>query len=542
MPPQDKILSHDELLRARAEARREGRRVVQCHGCFDIVHPGHVRHLRYARAQGDVLLVSITGDASVGKGDGRPLIPQELRGENLAELDCVDWVYIEPRPTAAELLAEVEPDIYIKGREYEFNNDPRFAAERDAVERAGGRVLFSSGDVVFSSTALIAAMERAVDPFHKRVLQLTGRAELGAGVLSDLVAQMRGRSVVVVGECIRDTYVMCDQPEVAGESPVMTLRPIQRREFDGGAAIVARHAAAMGARPTLVTVLPRGAEGAAWRDRLAGEGVEVVAIESDQPVPEKQRYLVGAQKVMKVDLVPPAALDAHQHEQLVELARGACGGGVDAGVVCDFGLGVFTPPVVRKLCKAMRAKVGVLSGDVSGRRASLRAMVGLDLVLPSERELRDALHRYDEGLPAVAWKLLEETGIRSAIVTMGPDGLVTFDRLADASSGEESDAWRRRLRSEHIPALAPVAIDALGCGDALLTAATLARSAGADAVQSAFLGAVAAAAQAQRLGNLPVSASDLRQGVHRVHSAHLAYAAAEVIGSRTTREPAARAS
>ncbi|MBY0261818.1 MAG: adenylyltransferase/cytidyltransferase family protein, partial [Phycisphaerales bacterium] len=160
-PAAAKVVTHEQLLARRAEARAQGRKLVQCHGCFDIVHPGHLRHLRYARAQGDLLLVTITGDSMISKGSGRPLIPQELRAENLAALDCVDLVYIEPRPTAAELLGEVRPDVYVKGREYERNQDPRFKAEQEIVMRHGGRVVFSSGDVVFSSTALIAALEQS---------------------------------------------------------------------------------------------------------------------------------------------------------------------------------------------------------------------------------------------------------------------------------------------------------------------------------------------------------------------------------------------
>jgi rfaE bifunctional protein nucleotidyltransferase chain/domain len=135
VPAGSKILSREQLLARRGEARVAGRRVVQCHGCFDIVHPGHLRHLRHAKAQGDVLLVSITGDSMIDKGTGRPLIPQELRAENLAALDCVDWVYVEARPTAVELLGELRPDVYVKGREYENNNDPRFKREQDWSSR-----------------------------------------------------------------------------------------------------------------------------------------------------------------------------------------------------------------------------------------------------------------------------------------------------------------------------------------------------------------------------------------------------------------------
>src|SRR5262249_23106391 len=110
-PVPGKILPRADLLRLRAAARAAGRKVVHCHGCFDIVHPGHIRHLRYAKALGDILFVSITGDAEIKKGTGRPLIPEELRAESLAALDFVDWVYIEPRATAEGLLGELHPDV-----------------------------------------------------------------------------------------------------------------------------------------------------------------------------------------------------------------------------------------------------------------------------------------------------------------------------------------------------------------------------------------------------------------------------------------------
>ncbi|MBL9032395.1 MAG: adenylyltransferase/cytidyltransferase family protein [Phycisphaerae bacterium] len=536
-----KILSRDQLLAFREDARRRGRSVVHCHGCFDIVHPGHIRHLRYAKALGDVLLVSITGDAEMKKGTGRPLIPEELRAENLAALDCVDWVYVESRPTAAELLAEVRPDVYVKGREYESNKDPRFQAERQAVEAGGGRVVFSSGDVVFSSTALISAIETSIDPFHARLSQLAAEPSLQGPELFSLISAFRGKRLLVVGETILDTYVFCDRPEVAGESPVMTLRPLERRHYDGGAAIIARHAAAMGARPVLVTAMPTDAQGEAVRRRLVAEGVEVRPLAVDRPLCEKQRFLVGTQKVVKLDLVERLVLDAAQQDRLVELAGDAAReSGCHAAVIADFGQGMFSPVVLRRLCRVLRPLVAVLAGDVSGRRSHLRSMGEMDLLCPSESELREAFALTDRALPAVAWELLEETRSRAALVTMGSEGAIAFDRLPDADAAKE-DRFRTRLRAEHVPALAPIAIDPLGCGDALITGATLALAAGGSLLAGAFIGSVAAAVQAQRLGNLPVSATDIRHGITRVHSAHLTFAAADVVAARRG-EPALRAS
>lgn len=525
-----KILSLPELLERRAGARAMGLNVVQCHGCFDIVHPGHIRHLRQARSHGDILLVSITADACYTKRGGAPLIPEELRAENLAELDCVDWVYIDPSPTAQDILTRVQPDVYIKGREYEQNNDPRFAAERAAVEAAGGKVIFSSGDVVFSSTALIRALEQSVDPYNARLRQLLAHEELQGPRLNGVINAMRDRRVVVVGETISDVYVLCDQPEVASESPVMTLRPLERRQYDGGAAIIARHCAALGARPVLVTGLPDNAEGERFRERMAAEGVEVASIPVDVPMAEKQRFLVGAQKVMKVNALSPIVLDATRQERLVRLA-GEHADGADAAIIADFGNGLLTPTVLDHLCTTLRPRVRVMSGDVSGRRSSLRAFHSMDLLCPSESELRETYRIFDQSIPSVAWRALEDTRSRGIFVTLGGDGLIAFDRIDTPGSASASDpgieANASRVRGEHVPAFTGHPVDPLGCGDTLLSVATLAMTTGASTLASATLGSLGAATQAQRLGNIPVASTDLRHAMVRLHTSRLAYAPGE---------------
>jgi rfaE bifunctional protein nucleotidyltransferase chain/domain len=521
-PRRAKILTLTELLSLREAARQDGRTVVQCHGCFDIVHPGHIRHLRFAKAQGDLLLVSITGDAEISKGDGRPLIPQELRAENLAELDCVDWVYIDPRPTAATLLCDVQPDVFIKGREYELNRDPRFAAERAAVEAAGGRVVFSSGDVVFSSTALIAAMEAQTDPFHRRLCQLAQQPDLAQGELELLFSAFRGRKVAVIGELLQETYVFCDQPEVADDSPVMSLRPIRHQYFDGGAAIVARHLAALGASPTLVTVLPDTELARAVERRLVASGVEVRALRATGALAERQRLLVGSTKLMKLDLVDALVLDARQREQLLDMALGLVeeSGGLDAAIIVDAGLGLFSPAATQRLCRTIRDGVGILAGTVSGRRADLRSLQQLDLLTTTEPQLREAYRNFGDGLPAVTWELFEETQSRAALVSLGDEGLIAFNRLPQAAS----EGWQSRLKGEHIPSLIASPIDTLGCHEAMLAVSTLTLATGGSLLAAGFVGAVGASLHARQLGNPPLELSQLRRETARVLASRITYA------------------
>jgi rfaE bifunctional protein nucleotidyltransferase chain/domain len=248
----------------RIRAVKAGRVVVHCHGCFDIVHPGHIHHLQYAKSLGDLLVVSVSADSHVNKGVDRPLIPDDLRAKSLAALECVDAVFLNESSTAVDLLEQLQPDFYVKGREYEKNFDPRFTAEREAVARHGGRVVFSSNDIIYSSTALIGGMERT-DPFKdEKLRRFCQRHDLSGRSLQQLMHRFRGQRVVVIGDYILDRYHFCDATGVAGESPMMALRSIDRRDFDGGGAIIAQHMAGLGATPTLITAL---ASARRWRER-----------------------------------------------------------------------------------------------------------------------------------------------------------------------------------------------------------------------------------------------------------------------------------
>jgi bifunctional ADP-heptose synthase (sugar kinase/adenylyltransferase) len=182
---------------------------------------------------------------------------------------------------------------------------------------------------------------------------------------------------------------------------------------------------------------------------------------------------------------------------------------------------LFTGAMLTRLCETIRERVPVMTGDVSGRRSNLLAMRHMDLLCPSEAEVRDALHDYDEGLSSVVWRVLEQTHSRAAIATLGEEGLIAFNRRPDAL--ENLEEWQQRLDAQHVPALSTYAVDQLGCGDALLAAATLTLAAEASIVHAGLLGSVAAACEAQRLGNAVINAADLRKGVRRLCDAQLAW-------------------
>src|SRR3954464_14151436 len=150
-----KIKTLDDLRQAIGSRPRE-RKVIMCHGTFDIVHPGHLRHLMYAKEKADLLIASVTADAHIMKANHRPYVPQELRAANLAALEMVDFVIVDPNATPIEHLQVLQPDFFAKGYEYFANGvPPKTQEEMDTLAAYGGEIVFTPGDVVYSSSALI---------------------------------------------------------------------------------------------------------------------------------------------------------------------------------------------------------------------------------------------------------------------------------------------------------------------------------------------------------------------------------------------------
>ena len=151
----DKILTVEGLAETVRRVQDAERSVALCHGCFDILHCGHLRHLEAAREAADVLVVSVTPDRFVNKGPGRPVLPEEQRAELLASLQVVDWVCVNRWKSAVEIIRLVRPNLFIKGEEYQSRAqqvNPNFFAEAKAMEEVGGKVAFTY-ELTLSSTA-----------------------------------------------------------------------------------------------------------------------------------------------------------------------------------------------------------------------------------------------------------------------------------------------------------------------------------------------------------------------------------------------------
>lgn len=516
----DKIKTRDDLKRIVTAAKREGKVVVQCHGCFDILHPGHLRHLTWAKQQGDFLVVSVSADTVVQKGFARPFVPEKLRAENLSAMEVVDFVTIDDGEWAGPILEMLKPSIYVKGKEFQDVFDGRFGRERQLVEAYGGMVKFSSGEVVYSSTKIIEDFKDRLEPVREQVHAFCKRHKITEKRLREIVDFFPTKRILVVGDTIVDRYVHCDRLGMSADAPVLVVRPRESDTFLGGAGIVAQHVKSFGGQVKFLSVIGDDESGKFAREELKLRGVPAeLVVDASRPTTFKTRYLSDGKKLLNVNEFRDQNLDPPVATQLrAEIEKH--GGEVDAIAICDFSYGVISGPVLEALCDIGRKRNIPIVGDVqsSSQMGNVARLKGITMSTPSEREARIALCDRESGVADLGAILLSQTDNRSLLVTLADRGVMIFDSegrsLKEEARSLHLHEVKRRIVTEYLPSFATFVADPMGAGDAMMSAIVSCMAAGGGIMESAYLGNCAAAVEVRKMGNIPVSKQELLEALH----------------------------
>ena len=498
-----KIVTREELHSLIGERPRE-RTVIMCHGTFDLVHPGHIRHLTYAKSKAAVLVASVTADVHVSKADYRPFVPQDLRALNLAALEMVDHVIVDPNPTPLESLAYLQPDLFAKGYDYTDGGvHPSTRKEMDVIESYGGEMLFTPGDVVYSSSALIEA--RPPNLGLEKLLVLLESEGLGFDDLRGGLEACQGLRAHVVGDTIVDTYVYCSPiGSSTSKTPTLSVKFEEQTDFIGGAAIVAKHLRAAGAEVSFSTMLGSDDLGAFVRAELALAGIEVHAsVEPARPTTRKSNYFAGGYRLLKVDVVDSRRISDRTLEALcTRIAEVPA----DLVVCSDFRHGIFGKETIPRLVEAIpEGPLRVADSQVASRWGNILDFVGFDLITPNEKEARFALGDQDSVVRPLSEELFRRSGCRLLVLKLGDRGLLAYR--------EHTDAHRNHFA---IDAFADRVVDAVGAGDSLLAYAGLSYRATGSAVIACVLGALAAGVAVEQEGNQPVGPEQVLDKLARV--------------------------
>ncbi|HYM23626.1 MAG TPA: PfkB family carbohydrate kinase [Vicinamibacterales bacterium] len=481
----DKIVPLEDLRRIREEFRTST--IVQCHGAFDLVHVGHLTHLEEARALGDMLVVTITGDQHITKKRS-VTFSETQRAHQLAALELVDYVAIVNEPTALSAIESLHPDVYVKGPEYAdltLDASRSIYHEMRVLEGYGGRIHFTSGET-FSSTKLAHFLLNAPEAAQRNPLlrndQILFKDISSFGFrleqLKAFLAKASALNVCVIGEAIVDEWVDVTLTSLSTQSRCLAGLETARVRQVGGAGIIALHLANFVKH--VDCFINRIA--ADWPDPISvtevsdGEIVETrfVDLDTGRPAFKTRRATIGT----------PAA------DRLPDF------GAYDLVLVADFGHGlVDAAAVATRIAAKGRSRVAVMA-QVNSANYGYHLPIkhrGADYYGLNRTEAELGLHERGLPLDALVQRSAALLGAKALSVTDGEHGVVV---------AVDGDAFR-------LPSLSISAVDTIGCGDAYFALSSAAFAAGMPPPVIALTGSIGAAAMTQRRCNeRPVSQSE----------------------------------
>jgi len=485
----DSFETMQEVARQIKAAAGAGRKIAFVSGNFNVVHPGHLRLLKFATECADYLVVGINADSA------DTTLPEDMRLESVKAISFVNYAFII-HGSLERLITELRPTVVVKGKEHEDRDNP----EQAAVESYGGKLLFGSGEVRFSSLDLLrreyfegnfSAVKKPHDYPQRHNFKLRD--------LKSSLARMKDLRVIVIGDLIVDEYVECDPIGMSQEDPTVVVTPIDRKRFLGGAGIVAAHARGLGADVHYFSVA--GIDDAGWfaEKMLNDYGVERTVVHDDsRPTTLKQRYRADGKTLLRVSQLRRHGVRPEIAEKILSAVEQHVAT-TDLMIFSDFNYGCLPQTLLEKMIALGRRHDVMMVADsqASSQIGDVSRFTDMKLLTPTEREARLALRDAESGLAVIAEELRKKARAENVIITLGPEGVLIHAR--------NPHEWI----TDQLPTFNTAPKDTAGAGDSLLTCTALALCAGTDIWQSAYLGALAAACQVARVGNTPLTQAEL---------------------------------
>ena len=476
-----------------AARAKSARRVVFVSGNFNIVHPGHLRLLRFAADCGDFLVVAVL-DSNLQNA----ILPDGLRLESVESIGLVNFAFVL-RDSPENFIAELKPAVVVKGKEHEDNLN----AEQSAVDAYGGRLLFSSGEVSFSSLDLLK--REFLDSNLSTIIRPRDfplRHEFTFADLRDVLERFPSLKVTVVGDLIVDEYVNCDPLGMSQEDPTIVVTPIRYDRFLGGAGIVAAHARGLGATVRYFAVAGQDEAREFAIGKLAEMGVAVEILEDvSRPTTLKQRYRASGKTLLRVSHLRQHSINRELTNKLIDRLNEVLRD-TDLLIFSDFNYGCLPQSLVDKICQEcnQHGVMMVADSQSSSQVGDISRFKNMELITPTEREARLAVRDFNAGLVILGEQLRAQSSAKNILVTLGAEGVLVY------APKIRSNDWY----TDKLPALNTSPKDPAGAGDSFLTCSSMALAVGANIWQSAYLGSLAAALQVGRVGNLPLTPNELR--------------------------------
>ena len=485
----DKILSINEIKKKVFNLKKNKKKIVLCHGVFDLIHCGHLNHFRSAKKYGDFLVVSVTEDKFVNKGPNKPLFNHNLRMDFLSNLELIDLVVLSSNPSSSDVIKLIKPDFYVKGPDYaKLKNDKtkKILLEKKLVSNYGGRVVYTK-DEAYSSTNIINLYSLAGNDHQKNFINSL-KNEFGSSYILNKIDDFKDISSLIIGELIFDRYVFGNVIGKSGKEPHLVFEKKNIETQVGGSGAIARHISTFLNKVYLITSYGQESD---LKKLLNKNFTKNIIFKNYTPSKNyksiiKTRYIdtvsnykmFGAYDISRISYLERI----NKINDLINKIKKK----VDLKIIVDYGHDLISNKVLENLLKLKKfTAVNCQLNSSSEGYHNIAKYSGVDLIIINENELRHELKNYDDDIENLMTQIVKKLNFKNIILTRGISGSILFDRK----------------NFTYCPAFAKKILDKVGAGDAMLAISYLCVFRKLDPKITLFLGSIASAYTVENIGN-----------------------------------------
>ena len=458
-------------------------------GNFNIVHPGHIRLLKYAKKLGSKLIVGVNSDSVLTENI---FINEDLRIKNIKDLSFVNEVFLVKNLKTT--LFKIRPDIIVKGKEFRSvkNHEEKY------LKKLKAKLIFGSGAINYSTSELFKREIRIKPLALNLPKDFIHRHKIKKDKIIKYIESFNNLRTCVIGDIIVDEYINSNLLGSSNEEPCLVINPYESKKFLGGAGIVACHSSKLGAETKLLSIIGPDKNGKLAVNQLKKNDVNHhLNQDISRPTTLKKRFKVDNKSIIKVSYLnqdPISKIDQNFiFEKLNKNIKK-----IDLIILSDFNYGCLPQNLVEKIIKIAKKNKIFVSADSqsSSQIGDIARFKNIDLITPTEKEARIGVKNNTDGLVVLINKLQKITKTKNIILTLAADGILIQKKIKKI---------KNFIHTDKIPAINKNPKDVSGAGDALLVMSSLMLASGSSIWEASFAGSLFAALQANSIGNTPIN-------------------------------------
>ncbi len=476
-----KIINFKNIASLRKKFKQK--KIVMCHGVFDLLHLGHIIHFEEAKKMGDILIVSVTSDKFVNKGYGRPYFNISDRMKSLCALNFIDYVIESDYPTAELNLKKIKPDIYCKGSEYsksEKDISKNILKEKKFVKKINAQIRYTSGKI-FSSSKLINSFSQNFNDEQKSFLKKI-KKKYSFSDIEIYLKKISNLKINVLGEIITDKYTYCEPIGTSGKDPFLVFERKKDKQFQGGSLAIAKNLANFSKKINLISYYPKK------KINLRIKGINFDIVKSNKINEIVKNRFVDINTNSK--LFGIYSLDSHKINNTFEnkiISKLKSTKKNNFYIISDYGHGLITKKISDFISK--KKYNYTLNAQIN---SSNRGFHGLfkykypEAVIVNTSELQYEFKDKTSSLESLILKLKKKIFPNNIVVTRGSKGAIAYSNKDGFS---------------YCPAFHQKIVDKVGAGDSLLAVFSLFKFVNAPNDLALFVSSISAGYQVSVVNN-----------------------------------------